>query len=134
MSFTALADQSSSVVSKGSSEGSGCDLSVPGIDKEKFLSWFSKLKAAASTKDFKALNDFVLLPLQANTKPRKIIKNKADLEKVSASLFTPKVLSSISSQEIDKLFCRDQGVMTGSGEVWISQRGAQIGITSINPE
>ena len=121
------------MVSKATAEGLGCDLSVPGIDKEKFLDWFPKLKAAASAKDVRSLPDFVLFPLRVNTKPPQNVTNRAQLAKTLKSAFTDKVLTSIANQEVDTIFCRDLGVMTGNGEVWINQQGGKIGITAINP-
>ncbi len=110
-----------------------CDFDSAGVEKDLFLSFFPKLKAAAKTKDSAALSSLVLYPLRFNSQSRRSIKNASSLKKDFSKIFNDKVLAAIANQEAKDLFCRDQGVMLGEGEVWIQQKGKTVGISSINP-
>ena len=121
-------------ISPVTNESSGCDLKITGIDdREAFLNYFSLLKVAASKKNQSQIEKLVIFPLRVNSNLKhKVIKDIATLDKVFSSVFTPKILSMISSQQLEKLFCRDQGVMLGNGEVWLTKRDEKIGISAIN--
>jgi hypothetical protein len=133
-STLAQSQSASTVIAPPNADSSGCDLAVPGIDKEKFLTFFSKLKAAASTKDSSAMSALVHYPLTVNSVPKRKIKSTADFKKNFPILFDSQILGAVSKQEIKDLFCRDQGVMIGHGQLWIDQRGDKVGISTINPD
>ena len=121
------------VIAPPSAESSGCDLSVPGFDsKEPFLKFFGQLKAAAAKKDKAALSGLILYPMGVNGKGAKTIRTPADFSKNFDSLFTPKIQSVIEKQQLDKLFCRDQGVMYGDGEIWVGVSKGKVGIKTLN--
>lgn len=108
------------------------DISVTGIaSQDAFNKFLISLKAA--TKDPKAMTKHVLFPLRVNAKPKmKPIKNEEDLQKHFAAVFSDNVLKVIDSQKVEEIFCRDQGVMLGDGEIWIRQEKDKIGIVVIN--
>ncbi len=115
--------------------GSSCpDLSVTSIkSKDKLLKVFSSLKSAVAAKDVVNISKAVIYPLRVNSNPkRKPIRNEAELVKEFSSVFTVDILKAIQSQKFEDLFCRDQGVMIGDGEVWINERNGKIGIETVN--
>jgi hypothetical protein len=116
--------------------GSYPDLSITGIhNKDELSKYLNSLKAAAAAKDVAAISKSNIYPLRVNAKPkRKPINNEAELKKDFPSIFTSKVLTAITSQKFEELFCRDQGAMVGDGEAWLNERNGKIGITTINLE
>lgn len=112
-----------------------CNLSVTGIeDKAAFIKFFSELKTAVAAKDQQAIANLVAYPLKVNADPKRFtVKDSAELKKNFKNIFTKNVTDAVVSQDIGNLFCRDQGVMIGSGQVWITQRKDKIGIYVINP-
>lgn len=122
-------------ISQAQHVGDSCpDLSVTGISKkDELLKVFDGIKSAALSKDSIAIEKYILFPLVVNSKPkRKPLKNKEELQKDFAKVFTSKVLKVIELQKFESLFCRDQGVMIGDGEVWINESQGKIGIAVIN--
>lgn len=67
-----------------------------------------------------------------NAEKRMVIKGEKDFHRYFSTIFTQKIFEMISKQEVDQLFCRDQGVMFGTGELWVGVSGKKIGIKSIN--
>lgn len=108
--------------------GPSCpDLLVSGVEsKEKLFAFLAQLKLA---KDPDALVKQVIFPLRVNGR----LKNKQEVKKRFQEVFTPKVMKAIAEQEKETIFCRDQGVMLGDGEIWLGQRKGRIGIISLNP-
>jgi hypothetical protein len=115
--------------------GDGCpDLAVPGITSKHLLfSTIKGLQEAAASKDEKKISRYLLYPVSINAHSgRKSLRSEKDLEASFAKIFTPKVLSTISQQKPENVFCNYQGVMLGDGEVWIGQRGRRIGVFTLN--
>lgn len=115
--------------------GPSCpELSIAGIDSQPALREFLKaLQSAAVAKDKDALAHDALYPLRVNSKRKAMtIKTRAELKSKFDLIFSHKVLRAIALQKFHDLFCRDQGVMIGDGEVWIGARDGKIGIVSIN--
>jgi hypothetical protein len=128
------ASASDLVIAPPNSESSGCDLAVAGFSaKEPFLKFFDQLRSAAQKSDKAALSGLILYPLRVNGKKPKVIRNSAEFLKRFDSLFTSDIQSVIEKQRPDKLFCRDQGVMYGGGEIWVRISGDKIGIITLNP-
>jgi hypothetical protein len=71
-------------------------------------------------------------PINFNADKRIVIKSEKDFHRYFSTMFTQKIFETISKQEVDQLFCRDQGVVFGSGELWVGGSGKKIGIKSIN--
>jgi hypothetical protein len=112
---------------------SGCDLYVTGVDsKAEFLKFFKDLKLASASRDPDQMVKLINFPMSFNPGKRKLIKDEKDFKRKFSTIFTQKIFEMISKQEVDQLFCRDQGVMFGSGELWIGVVGKKIGIKSIN--
>ena len=121
------------VIAPPSAESSGCDLARYGLNsKEPFLSFFDQLKTASAKKDKRSLSGMILYPMRVNGKVAKIIRTPADFSKSFDSLFTSKVQSVIERQQLNKLFCRDQGIMYGDGEIWVGISSGKVGIKSLN--
>ncbi len=122
-------------ISEANKEHSGCDLEITGIEsKSEFLKFFSDLKEAARTPDKTKFGRLVIFPLRVNFNPKsRKVKSNEELIKDFDRIFTTKVIAAIKAQEVKNIFCRDQGVMIGVGDVWIQQDGKQIGISTVNP-
>ena len=129
--FNTVADL---VITPPNSQSSGCDLTIAGFDsKESFLYFFDQLKIASAQNNAKALSNLVLFPLRLNGIKSKIIRNRSQFQKNYKIIFTSKIRDVIAQQKLEKLFCRDQGVMFGDGQLWISVNSKkQVGIIAIN--
>ncbi len=113
---------------------SGCDLEVAGFDeKESFLKFFPLLKEAVRTKDPKKISPYMLYPFKVNGKTTIKIKDPQEFEAKFKTLFTEKIISVITAQKLEDLFCQYQGVMFGDGEVWVQKIQGKVGISAINP-
>ena len=62
------------------------------------------------------------------------IKGPADLIARYSEVITPCIRQTILAQRISRLFCRDQGVMFGNGEVWINEPFVPAGAGSHHSE
>jgi hypothetical protein len=121
------------VIAPSTSESSGCDLAVAGFNsKETFLKFFDQLQSATAKKDQAALAKLILYPMRVNGKTPKTIRTPSDFLKNFDSTFTVKIQNVIAKQRADQLFCRDQGVMFGNGELWVGIAKNKIGIKSLN--
>jgi hypothetical protein len=101
---------------------------------EVFSQFFTSLQTAAASKgDKAAIVKFIIYPLRVNKAGKsRHVKTKVGVENNFSKIFTDKVLQAITHQKYADLFCRDQGVMIGDGQVWINQQGDKIGIYAIN--
>lgn len=115
-------DHGTSVLAEPNDEGSGCDLQVNGMDKEEFIRFYYAFKRAVAKDDRKAVAGMVQYPTTAlGPKNRRIVlKRPADLLAHYAAVFPECVRQAILQQKISRLFCRDQGAMFGTGEIWIA--------------
>jgi hypothetical protein len=86
--------------------------------------FYYAFKRAVASDDRKAVATMVRYPLviaKAKGKKSVRIKRPADLVAKYSEVVTPCVQKVILAQRISRLFCRDQGVMFGNGEVWIDE-------------
>jgi len=119
--------------------GESCDLSLFGIkDKDEFLRFDHDLRAAIETQESARLAPLILFPLRVNYAGDKhlSLKDDAGLRKQFPGVFSAAVRAAIAQQKIDALFCRDQGIMYGDGEIWIGVVGTgssvRFGIQTVN--
>ena len=116
--------------------GKDCpDLSVTGMhSKEQLFSFVSTLKKAIAAKDIQNISKTIIFPLRVNTHNSKSyqVKNEREFNNLFSKIFTPAVINAIQIQNPNDLFCRDQGVMIGQGEVWINEINGKVGIFTIN--
>jgi hypothetical protein len=134
LTSTSLSFSKSLVIAPETETSSGCDLEVAGFDeKESFLKFFPLLKEAVKSKDPKRISSFMLYPFKVNGKNIFKIHNTQEFEAKFKILFNEKIISAISQQKIEDLFCQYQGVMFGDGEVWIQKTNGKVGISAINP-
>ena len=121
------------VIAPPHSDSSGCDLAVAGFtSKQGFMRFFDELKQAATADDKRRLSELVLYPLRVNGPRAMLIRTPAEFQRDFAVIFPEKVRRVIEAQSVGDLFCRDQGVMYGNGEVWVGTDGARVGIEAIN--
>jgi hypothetical protein len=100
---------------------------------EAFSNFFTTLQTAAAKQDKVTIAKLINYPLRVNKAGKsRHIKAEVGVENYFSKIFTDKVLQAITHQKYADLFCRDQGVMIGNGEVWINQQGDKIGIYAIN--
>jgi hypothetical protein len=131
--FTMSAYANDLVVAPPNATSSGCDLAVAGFSsKEPFLKFFDQLLKSAAINDKIQLSDLILYPLQINAKKKYQIHTQVEFQKKFQDVFTLKIQNVVKKQKLDQLFCRDQGVMFGDGELWVGTDGKKIGIKTIN--
>jgi hypothetical protein len=122
-------------ISKQNHGEGGCDLYYAGFkSKEQFFTYFEKLKQAAATKDKNALADLMHFPLNTYAKDYPaMIKEKLVFINDFDKVMPQKLLDVIENQKITDISCRDQGVMLGSGEIWIGVRRDQVAVITLAP-
>lgn len=134
LTSTSLSFSKSLVIAPETETSNGCDLEVAGFDeKESFLKFFPSLKEAVKSKDPKKMSPLMLYPLKVNGKTTIKIKDAQEFERKFKNLFTEKIITVISNQKIEDLFCQYQGVMFGDGEVWVQKINGKLGISAISP-
>ena len=119
--------------------GDSCDISLFGIkDKAEFLRFDHDLKSAMAMQEPARLASLILFPLRVNYAGDKhlSLNNDAGFRKQFPGIFSDAIRKTVMQQKIDALFCRDQGIMYGNGEVWIGVAGAEsstrFGIQTVN--
>ncbi len=115
-------EQEGLMIAEPNDEGSGCDLHIlnGNMDKEAFIRFYYAFKRAVASGDHKTVAGMVNYPLTVSRKKGQIrLKRPSDLVARYHEVFAESVLRVISKQKISRLFCRDQGIMFGNGEVWI---------------
>lgn len=93
------------------------------------------LKKAAKDRDFVYLASQIHYPFTTYHvgKVIKTYNNQSDVLSDSKNLFTPQVLQAIESQRCQDIFFRDQGVMIGDGQVWLTEYNSkELKIKAIN--
>ena len=119
--------------------GAGCDLAVAGAhDAAAFLSFDTALRAAALRPDAAALSALVDVPLRVNRADgtHATLASAAAVRAIGPTLL-PVVRAAVAATPVAKLFCNDNGVMYGEGQVWanlVKVAGGieQFRITSVN--
>ena len=96
---------------------------ITGITEAQLRPFLSNLRLAIKNNDKILLSKMVHYPLSvysSNSKSVKI-KNPIEFTRKYDSIVNSKVKSAIINQDFDSLFCNWQGVMIGSGELWLSK-------------
>jgi|GEM_PF-3014175 len=115
-------DHGGSVLAEPNDEGSGCDLQVNGMDKEEVIRFYYAFKRALAKGDRRAIAAMVQYPSTAHgLKEISIrLKGPADLLSHYTDIFPECAQQAVLQARISRIFCRDQGVMFGTGEIWIA--------------
>ena len=101
--------------------GRSCDLTIVGAtDKQAFLRFDKELHTALSQQDVAATALLVRFPLRINYPDGStiLISNVKALQTRFTEAFPPTVRSAVIKQKADEVFCRDEGIMYGRGELW----------------
>ncbi|WP_090738156.1 hypothetical protein [Paenibacillus sp. Mc5Re-14] len=112
---------------------------VAGIqDPKAFLDTFKALQKAVADNDKEKVANYILYPLRVNDSEKSLtIPNKKDFLAKYDQIFTDAIREALVNQKTDDLFVNYQGVMVGSGELWLrraTDNPKQFGVFSINLE
>jgi hypothetical protein len=120
-------------------EGLGqCVFVVAGPGETAFLSFDRELRSALSSKDAAALALLMRFPLRVNSIDGGsiFIQDPATLQLRFEEVFTPLLRAAVMKQKPQTVFCRDDGIMYGQGELWININGrgkaAHFAVATIN--
>jgi hypothetical protein len=115
----------------------GCNLSFfGGTNRHAFDVFDAQLRSAARSDDPRAFTDLVLYPLRVNRDRRShLVGSHEEFARDAAGIFTASVREAIASQQ--GFFCRDIGLMYGSGTVWVGVEPAgaepeRYGVIGVN--
>ena len=115
--------------------GAGNPYAAAGIlnptDVAQFL---VRLKDAVARRNMMVLMRMIEYPLKVYdpVMGSRTYRNSSALRSHYAQVFTPEVVEAITAAQPGKLFSRDQGVMLGSGEVWMTERNGVMKVITIN--
>ncbi|MDT3529698.1 hypothetical protein ROV86_16470 [Stenotrophomonas pavanii] len=87
-------------------------------DAAQFEKVFNAFKAAVVGGDRAAVVEEVRFPL--NISGGKKISGPGEFQRNYEKIITPEVVKAVSEQDFGKVFVNQQGVMIGSGQVWLS--------------
>ncbi|EMR4109910.1 TPA: hypothetical protein QEL08_003384 [Stenotrophomonas maltophilia] len=87
-------------------------------DAAQFEKVFNAFKAAVVGGDRAAVVEQVRFPL--NISDGKKITGPGEFQRNYEKIITPAVVKAVSGQDFGKVFVNQQGVMIGSGQVWLS--------------
>lgn len=107
---------------------------IAGFDNVKqFTGFYTNLRRAVAKNDKEAVAKRISYPLSvySDKKQRKILNQKQFIAAYD-TIITSKIKKALANQRLDDLFIRDQGVMVGSGEMWIASLNNKIGVYTIN--
>lgn len=110
---------------------------VAGIqDPKAFIQMFESLQKTVAQGDKEKVADYILYPLSVHERGNTLtVKDKTNFLAKYEQIFTPAVQQALVNQETDKLFVNYQGVMVGSGELWLrrsSDDPKQFGVFTVN--
>lgn len=107
---------------------------VAGIDDPAaFHTFFVKLQQAVAKNDKKAVASMISYPLKVNTNGKTYtFQTPARFIAKYDSIMTPKVKRTLGYAIEEDLFANWQGVMVGSGQLWISQFDGKIAVYAVN--
>ena len=108
---------------------------VAGISDPAHVTQFlARLKQAMTADDHAAIAAMIKYPLKVYSSAGRpaTYRNAAALRANYMRVFTPEVQAAIAAAKPDDLFTRDQGVMTGNGEIWMNEFGGSMKIMTIN--
>lgn len=102
-------------------------------DPAHVTQFVARLKQAVATGDRATVAAMVNYPLTVSGEGERTAtyRTPAALRANYARIFTPEVKAFIAAAKGDRLFSRDQGVMMGNGEVWMSERHGLIKIIAV---
>jgi len=132
----ASSDTSSSPAASNPSQN---PFEVAGIqDPKAFLNTFKALQKAVADNDKEKVANYILYPLRVNDSEKSLtIPNKKDFMAKYDQIFTDAIREALVNQKTDDLFVNYQGVMVGSGELWLrraTDNPKLFGVFSINLE
>ncbi|MFD1461358.1 hypothetical protein ACFQ5D_07880 [Paenibacillus farraposensis] len=125
--------------SPAASNSSQNPFEVAGIqDPKSFLNTFKALQKAVADNDKEKVANYILYPLRVNDSEKSLtIPNKKDFMAKYDQIFTDAIREALVNQKTDDLFVNYQGVMVGSGELWLRRAADNpkvFGVFSINLE
>ncbi|THV16698.1 hypothetical protein [Rhizobium rhizophilum] len=90
-------------------------------DPQIFRSTIADLQQRVADEDSIAVSAFISYPITVSIDgKRKTLRQAEDLEEYYGDIFTPDIVEVIVNQDYGNLFVNGDGVMFGSGEVWMS--------------
>ena len=108
---------------------------LAGIDDPQCLvAFLDRLQRAVEAEDRDAVLACIQMPFRTYRSGvvTRTYRTRAQLKRDYDRLLTPNVIAAIREARYDRLFVRDQGVMIGSGEIWMFDHGQGIRIIAIN--
>lgn len=118
--------------------GGSCDLTVLGVDDDSgFLRFDNALREALEAQDAAAVAALASFPLRLNLGDGShvTLRDAVAFRQREASLLPP-LRRAVDAAQPSELFCNDNGVMYGDGEIWANPVGsgsaAPFRITAIN--
>ncbi len=107
---------------------------VAGIDDPAaFHTFFVKLQQAVAKNDKKAVASMIGYPLKVNTNGKTYtFQTPARFIAKYDSIMTPEVKRTLGYAIEEDLFANWQGVMVGSGQLWIGQFDGKIAVYAVN--
>ncbi|MGW8959369.1 hypothetical protein [Paenibacillus sp. NPDC055715] len=112
---------------------------VAGIqDPNAFLNTFKALQKAVADNDKEKVANYIFYPLRVNDSEKELtISNKKEFIAKYDQMFTDAIREALVNQKTDDLFVNYQGVMVGSGELWLrrdTDNPKLFGVFSVNLE
>ncbi|MFD1992376.1 hypothetical protein ACFSGI_20595 [Paenibacillus nicotianae] len=107
---------------------------IAGFDNVKqFTGFYTNLRRAVAKNDKEAVAKRISYPLSvySDKKQRKILNQKQFVAAYD-TIITAEIKKALANQRLDDLFIRDQGVMVGSGEIWMAILNNKLGVYTIN--
>lgn len=90
-------------------------------DHRQYEALFDALQAAVAADDPEAVAGLVSYPITITIGGEPVtFESPEEFGSYYAEIFTPEIRSAVLDQKYDELFVRDQGVMFGNGQVWLS--------------
>lgn len=103
-------------------------------DPAHVTQFLARLKPAVAAGDRATVAAMVSYPLTVHAPggTSRTYRSAAALLADYARVFTPEVKAAVAAARPDDLFARDQGVMIGQGEVWMSEIRGAMKIITVN--
>lgn len=90
-------------------------------DHREFERAFVSIQAAVQEEDAAALAEWVAYPLTARIDGDELtVEDADDFVAQYDAIIAPEIADVVANQKYEELFVNDQGVMFGSGQLWIS--------------
>ncbi|MDF2684620.1 MAG: hypothetical protein K0R47_5810 [Brevibacillus sp.] len=107
---------------------------VAGItDPQAFETFYGKLQKWVSKGNKEAIARYVQYPLRVNKDGQsRFVANEKQFVTEYDQIMTEKVRHALQQQDVKQTFVNYQGVMVGSGELWIRQNGDKFVIVAVN--